>query len=259
MPLPRYPSYVTCPYPNPAATVRLFCFPFAGGGASAYRTWGQELPAFVEVCPVQLPGREERHKEPPHRRMETLVTALAEQIRGCLDMPFAFYGHSMGAPVAFELLRALRRSGAPRPLMLLVGAYQAPHLPPTRRALHAVSDAEFLAELQELNGTPAGVLESKELMDFLLPTMRADFELCDSYLAAEEAPLDCPIVVYAGSQDDSISHERLRSWRVHTNSSFELHSLPGHHLFLRSHRSLLLQSLSTALHASIPALRVVRR
>jgi medium-chain acyl-[acyl-carrier-protein] hydrolase len=246
MPLPVLTPYVTCPYPNPAARIRLFCFPFAGGGASVYRTWAHELPAFVEVCPLQLPGREERHKEAAHRSMERLVEVLTDQIRPSLEMPFAFYGHSMGAVIAFELARALRREGQ-LPLGLFAAAYQAPHLPPKRRAIHTLPEADFIAELRGLKGTPGNVLENKELMDFLLPALRADFELCDSYLAKEELPLACPLAIYGGSKDDSVSHEQLDGWRTHTNRSFALHMLPGHHFFLQSHRNLLLQSLSVKL------------
>jgi medium-chain acyl-[acyl-carrier-protein] hydrolase len=245
--LPSATPYVTCPFPNPSARIRLFCFPFAGGGAFAYRTWAEELPRFVEVCPVQLPGREERHKDPAHRRMDALVTEISDHIRPHLDRPFAFYGHSMGAPIAFELARALRRSKASLPLALFAGAYRAPHLPLNGRAMHSLSDPEFIAELCRLQGTPGHVLENQELMALLLPAMRADFELCDTYMAAEEAPLSCPIVLYGGSKDDSVSHEQLESWQIHTSRSFALHMLPGHHFFLQSHRSLLLQSMAEKL------------
>jgi medium-chain acyl-[acyl-carrier-protein] hydrolase len=253
MPLPVTSPYMQCPYPNPLAKVRLFCFPFAGGGASAYRVWGQQMPDFVEVCPIQLTGREERCMEPPHRRMETLTEVLVEQIQRCRDLPFAFYGHSMGALIAFELARTLRRREAPGPLALLLGAYQAPHLPPLRPGAHRLPKAEFIAELERFRGTPPEVLANQELVDFLLPVMRADFELCDGYRAAEEAPLDCPLVLYGGAQDDSVSQQQLENWRVHTRRSFALHMLPGHHLFLQSHRPLLLRSLSLKLQTSIPA------
>ena len=127
-----FSKWITCPHPNPGARLRLFCLPFAGGGASAYRLWAADLPAWVEVCPIQLPGREDRYGEPAFTSLIGLSRAMSREVTPFLDRPFAFFGHSMGALVGFELARALRHSKAPAPLAMFLAAYPAPHLPPAR-------------------------------------------------------------------------------------------------------------------------------
>src|SRR5438128_8987281 len=168
--------WITCPRANPTARMRLFCFPFGGGGASTFGKWPTILPTTVEVCPVQLPGREERYGEPAYTDLVQLARVIVPEIQPYLDKPFAFYGHSMGALIAFEVARALRESGLPQPEILFVAAYQSPDAPMQRKGLSCLPDQEFIAELRRLEGTPEEALNNLELMDFLMPTMRADFE-----------------------------------------------------------------------------------
>src|SRR5438552_2333015 len=151
-------TWVLRPRPDPRARLRLFCFPYAGGGASQFRTWAEGLPPEVELCPVQLPGREGRLRETPFTRIAPLVAALVTALRGYLDTPYAFFGHSLGALVGFELARALRRTGGPGPRGLLVSAYRAPDLPDPDPPLHLLSSPAFWDELRRLNGTPPEVL-----------------------------------------------------------------------------------------------------
>ncbi|HEY1379547.1 MAG TPA: thioesterase domain-containing protein, partial [Gemmataceae bacterium] len=172
----RWLAYVR---PRPLASVRLFCFPYAGGGASVFRGWADGLPSAVEVCPVQMPGRETRFREPAFTRLPLLIEALAESLYPHLDRPFAFFGHSLGALVAFELARRLRRDGSPEPQHLFVSGSGAPQARDHSGAvIHTRPADEFWQEVGRLNGTPAEVLTDGELRDLLLPTLRADFALC---------------------------------------------------------------------------------
>jgi medium-chain acyl-[acyl-carrier-protein] hydrolase len=239
--------------PNPDARLRLFCFPFAGGGATAFRPWAHELSPTIEVCPVQPPGRESRFREPAFASMTALVMALADALRTHFERPFAFYGYSMGAIVAFELARELRRRGTGLPTRLIVSGRGAPHLPSRHVQMHALSDDEFRAELRRLRGTPAAVLDNDELMQMVLPTLRADFTAHETYVLADGPPLDCPILAIGGADDDLAPPADLDAWREHTTARFETHILPGDHFFLQTHRPALLQLLARYLESVQPA------
>ncbi len=239
--------------PGADARLRLIALPFAGGAASAYRTWQDELPAWVEVCPVQLPGRETRFREPPFTRLAPLVGSLAEALTAYPDRPFALFGHSFGALIAFELARELRRQGLPRPQRLIVSGRGAPHLPPRHAPFHLLPDRQLLDELRRLNGTPAAVLDHDELVRLILPTLRADFTAHETYSHTDEPPLDVPILALGGVQDRLAPFADLDAWRQHTAAGFELRMLPGDHFFIQSQRTLVLQCLSRYLGAAEPA------
>lgn len=240
--------------PNPQARLRLFCFPYAGGGAMIYRRWRDELPATVEVCPVQLPGRETRLLEKPFTALRPLTEALGRAMWSQLDMPFAFFGHSMGAVIGFELARWLRRERGPSPVHLFVSGRTAPHLLDSEPPTYNLPDPEFLEDVRRLNGTPAGVLECSELVQLLLPLLRADFGVCQTYTPLPEPPLDCPITAFGGLQDDRAGRGKLEGWREHTAASFSLRMLPGDHFFVNSSRRLLLQTLSQDLRRIVDTL-----
>ncbi|NVJ12943.1 thioesterase II family protein [Myxococcus sp. AM010] len=227
-----------------SARLRLFCFPFAGGSASAYRGWSAALPPDVEVCPVQLPGREERFAEPAFRTIRELVPVLAERLDRLLDLPFAFYGHSMGALVAFELAHELRARGRAGPLALFPAAHQAPTVP-LLDALSARTDAEVVAYVKRMSNRPE-LDEYPELLRLLLPTLRCDLSLCDTYVHERRSPLACPITVFGGREDE-ISCAELEAWRAETTGAFDVELLPDGHFFLTTSRGLLLQRLSCAL------------
>jgi medium-chain acyl-[acyl-carrier-protein] hydrolase len=228
------------PRPNPAARLRLFCFPYAGGRASMFRHWPEALPPSVDVGLVQLPGRETRLGEPPFTRLEPLVRALAEALRPHLNRPFAFFGHSMGALVSFELARELRRASAPTPVQLLVSGCPAPQLGALGPLLHSLPEPDFKKELRRLGGTPRDVLGHAELMQLLLPLLRADFAAYETYTHQWEPLLDCPISALGGLDDQQVSPGRLHAWSEQTRRRFRLRMLPGDHFFLHAREPLVL-------------------
>jgi len=236
--------WIACRKPNPQARLRLFCFPYAGTGASIFRTWSDSLPADVEVCPVQFPGRGTRLMETPFTQLSPLVQALAQTLLPLLDKPFAFFGHSLGALVGFELARQLRRQSGVQPVRLFVSADRAPQFPHRERPMHALPDEEFLVELRRLNGIPEKVLEEVEIMQTMLPVLRADLAVCETYVYSTEPPLNCPISTFGGLQDRRVSRGDLEAWRNQTSASFSLRMFPGDHFFWHTTQPLLLQVLS---------------
>lgn len=246
---PTRDPWVQRPRPRPHALLRLFCFPHAGGGASAFRAWGDSLPAEVEVCPVQLPGREQRMGEPAYDRIEPLVEALSAALLPYEDLPAAFLGHSNGALIAFELARRLRREGRHLPVHLFATGRRAPDVPSNRPDVAHLPDPEFLAEMRELGGTPDEVLENAELVRILLPLLRADVALNEAYRFAEEAPLPCPITAYGGLGDPKAPREAVQAWERHTSGGFAARFFPGDHFFVfGAQRDLVLRTLSADLH-----------
>lgn len=246
--------WITRPRPAPRARLRLFCIAHAGGGASAYRGWADALPAEVEVCPVQLPGRENRMAEPGFHSLPPLVDALVEVMEGFQSLPFAIFGHSNGALIGFELARALRARGRPGPVHLFASGRRAPDLPADRPPTHHLPDAEFLAELQTLGGLPQQLLEHHELLELLLPTLRADVTIHETYVFQEQAPLDLPITAYGGLSDPRVSREQLQGWERHTAGPFVMRMFPGGHFYLQEDRASVLRTLSTDLHATLSLL-----
>ena len=238
---------------NPRARLRMFCFPYAGGGASAYRGWGASLPQEIEVCPVQLPGREGRLREPPFTRSEEMITAIADALTPWLDLPFVFFGHSMGGMIGFELTRELRRRGRTLPLHLFVSGRRAPQLPAREEPIHDLPEPEFIEELRKLEGTPEEVLQHAELMKLLIPLLRADFAVNETYEYTEEPPFDVGISAFGGLADVDVSRDDVDAWSVQTRGRFRMRMMPGGHFFLHNQKDLILESVARDL-AEIRAL-----
>ncbi len=232
---------------HPLARLRLVCFSYAGGGASIYRSWLNKLPAEIELCAVQLPGRENRIIDAPFVQLPPLIQTLAPALKPYLTKPCVFFGHSMGALVSFELARELRKQQGEGPLHLFVSSYRAPQLPDPDPPVHRLPDAEFTAELHKLNGTPHSVLANEELMQMMIPLLRADFTLCETYAYHQEEPLPIPITVFGGLQDLDIRIEQLEAWSEQTCSSFDLTMFQGDHFYIHTQRDALLNVLSQRL------------
>ena len=236
--------WLVCPQPNSSATARLFIFPYAGGAPSSFNKWIAEFPNTIEVSIVHYPGRGSRFNETPIKELFVLVEEIANAIHLKLDKPFFFFGHSLGAVLAFELARRI----SPQPQILFVSACGAPHVPNPNRPIHALSDSEFIKSLQELNGLPAEVASNTELMELLLPALRADFEAIENYkYTSNEHRLNCPIVAFGGSDDSHVSQDRLDAWKHHTNNGFKPQIFSGDHFFINTTR----QSVITSMIAEI--------
>lgn len=236
--------WISRPKANPTAKIRLFCFPYAGGGALLYRPWVESLPAEIEVCSIQLPGRENRLHEPPIDTLDPVLDLLLPAIRPYLDeKPFAFFGYSLGTLVSFELARRLQQQGDMLPLHLFVAARRAPQIPSREAPLRDLSDAEFMEELRRLKGTPEAVLQQSELMQLLLPLLRADFMINELYEYRDTPLLNCPISAFGGLRDEDITREDMDAWRAQTAQNFILRMIPGDHFFIHTARMALLQSI----------------
>jgi medium-chain acyl-[acyl-carrier-protein] hydrolase len=217
-----------------------------------FRTWADELPRDIEVCAVQLPGRETRLREPPFARLEPMVQQLADVLAPHLTRPFAFFGYSMGALVSFELTRQLRRRRATGPVHLFVAARAAPQLPWEESALHQLSDADLVTRIcDRYDGIPQAVRQEAELMKLLLPLLRADLAVLETYAYTPDEPLDCPVSAYGGLADRVVTRDRLEAWRAQTSAMFSLRILPGSHFFLNTARAQLLQAVSQSLNAEL--------
>jgi medium-chain acyl-[acyl-carrier-protein] hydrolase len=250
-------TWLTNPRPNPRAELRLICFPYAGRGASVYHHWPTALPATVEVRPVQLPGRESRFGEPAFTQFMPLVEALAGALRPFLDRPFAFFGHSMGAVVSFGVARELRRRGDAAPAGLLVSGRRAPQCPARARPVHRLSDEELVAKLVARGGLVPEIRHNRELLALMLPVLRADLAVCETYAYLAEPPLSCPITAYGGWDDPQASQEDLRAWGEQTSGRFRLRMFVGSHFFLHSAETLLLEAVARDLPLPSRQARVV--
>ncbi len=213
------------------ASVRLFCFPYAGVGISAYRSWGSQMGPSVEICPVQLPGRESRQNEAPFQRMAPLVDAVVDGLRPHLDMPFALFGHSLGALIAFEVARRL--DGEPLLRRLFVSARRAPHLTEPLAPIAQLPADKFAATVQQrYGGIPDAVFACPDLLEFLLPRLRADFEILESYRSQSDAsPLACGISAFGGTKD-AVPESDLRAWEGYTRADLRVRMVQGGHLYL---------------------------
>jgi medium-chain acyl-[acyl-carrier-protein] hydrolase len=218
--------------PAPAARLRLFCLPHTGGGAVTYRWWAQQLAPEVEVIAIRLPGRETRLREPPFTRLTELVPALVQALEPWLDRPHAWLGHSMGALIAFEACRLSRRRGLTPPLRLIVAGRRAPHLPDREPPVHDAPTADLLARLRGLSGTPREVLDDGQALATLLPVLRADYAVSETYRWRPEPPLDCPISVLGGESDPLTTDEELHGWCGHTSTGCTVQVVAGGHFFL---------------------------
>lgn len=237
--------------PLPGARMRLFCFHHAGGGASVFRPWAEWLqPYQIDLCPVQLPGRENRINEAPCTNLNRLVTQLQKAIEPYTTLPFAFLGHSMGGTVAFHLAHQFQRRGRPVH-RLIVSATTPPHARQSKAQIHQLPDDEFVQQVTTYNGLPTEVLQNRELMALVLPSLRADFTLCaraemmDWGCGKGAVPpvLHSPLSVFTGLSDCTLADADIEQWRHHTIGAVKVRKFPGDHFFLYKERSLVIRAI----------------
>lgn len=224
--------WLTCPRPDPRAPLRLWCVPFAGGGGAVWHAWAAALAGLVEIVGVRPPGRDNRLAEAPLVRLWDYVTSLVEHLAPYAHEEYALCGHSLGALVAFELVRVLRARGLGLPRAMIVCAARAPHHPPDRPLLHPLPKETFVAEIERRYGAiPAEIRGNSEFLDLVLPPLRADLEMYETYRYASAPPLGVPILALGGAGDATVSPAQLRAWRAHTSAGFHAEILPGGHFF----------------------------
>lgn len=236
-------SWVTCPQPREDARLRLFCFPYAGGNASIYHTWANNLPANIEVCPIQLPGRGSRFQEPLFEQLQPFLPELAQALLPALSLPFVLFGHSMGTLICFELARYLRKHYNLYPAALVFSGHYAPQQVKPNPHFSLLPHKEFIEAVRDYNGTPATFFEDEELMEIVLPVLRADFAICEAYQYTDDIPLESPIIAYGGTHDPDASVTDLLAWRSQTQKKLLVRVFSGDHFYIETARELLLQSL----------------
>jgi medium-chain acyl-[acyl-carrier-protein] hydrolase len=236
-------------------TARLFCLPYAGGGPSTFRSWVKHLPAGVQLCCLDLPGRERRIFDNPINDMEKLVRRIQEAVIPGLDLPYLVFGHSLGAIVAFELVQNLAAAGFALPILFMPSGAAAPHLP-QRLGVHDLPDDAFLDFLRQSAGAPKALFDNPDLLELVLPTLRADFEITDRYVCTPWPRLTCPIVAFAGDQDRLVDSDGLAAWREHTSAAFRAYRPAGDHLYLRADDESFFSLLRTELQLSCSALNL---
>jgi medium-chain acyl-[acyl-carrier-protein] hydrolase len=228
----------------PNAVMRLFCFPYAGGSAQVFADWFQSLPDNVEVVAVQYPGRGSRFVEPLIGSCEDMVATLATEIMPFVDKPFAFFGHSNGGLVSFELARKLQQHGVTHQLHHFISAKRAINLPARKAPMHSLPDDEFLRELEDLGGTPPEILAQKELMELFMPILRSDFSLSETFKYSGESKLVCNATLLYGEKDEDIPEEDVMAWQARIEQPVKAQKFPGDHFFINSDKKEVLELLN---------------
>jgi medium-chain acyl-[acyl-carrier-protein] hydrolase len=237
-------KWLLFPRPNSGAAMRLFCFHYAGGSAQAFQTWSAYLPQDLEIGAVQLPGRGNRFAEPKITSLLPLSRIVAQALQPYLDKPFVFFGHSLGALLCFEVARNLRRESCLEPAHIYISATHAPQCRDRDELLSTLPRTELIKKLHEFNGAPQEVLQNNELLDLLLPMIRADFELCETYEYHPEAPLGCPLTIYGGIEDHEVKRDRLAAWSEMTVGPSNMRMFPGGHFYINTSQSIFLRTFA---------------
>jgi len=235
--------------PRPAATKRLFCFPYAGGSAAIiYRKWAMNLPEDLEVLPVELSGRGSRLQESLKYDMDSLVEELIGAIKNYIDKPYYFFGHSMGALVSYEIARRLSKKHLPLPEKLILSSHSAPQFNKRSPVMHKLPKDEFIRELKELNGMPKEFFESEELLDIFLPIIKADYTVCETYEFSAREKLKIPFIAIRGTNDQTVLKEDMIGWSDLTQSGFKFFEFPGDHFFITKNQDEFIKFVSHILY-----------
>ena len=244
-------QWVFRPKPNPDAQLRLFCFPYSGGGAAVFRTWADFLPENIELCAVRLPGRETRFREALFTRLDPLIEATYAGLSPYMDRPFAFFGHSFGALLGYALAIHLREQQTAMPVHLFVSGRRAPHRAPLHPAVHQADDDTFLNRLRDMGGTSPKFFEMPELIEIMLPMLRADFAVWETYEHMEQLPLPCPITAFGSDQDIEAKPADIEAWSRYTSKKFSLHMFSGGHFYWQEQLVQLLEIVAEDLRLRI--------
>jgi medium-chain acyl-[acyl-carrier-protein] hydrolase len=246
-------SHVQRSSPNPDARLKLFCFPYAGGSAAVFRPWSRAASSDVEICAIQYPGHGHRYQERSCTRIAEIVHGLVSTVSSEMDRPSAFFGHSMGALVAYELARELHRRGGPRPLVLFLSARAGPAVKRTRTALHLLSGRALQDALRRMDGTPPEILENDDLMDLVEPLLRADFEACYTYEHARHPILDIPVHALGGVGDHDTPRAQLAGWADVVQAPVAVRMFTGGHFFIHECPADVISYLITELKTALAA------
>jgi medium-chain acyl-[acyl-carrier-protein] hydrolase len=235
------------------AQARLFCFPFAGGSATAFAGWGEKLKPGIEVWAAHPRGRGIRYTEPPHRSVAEMVQDYLPVLRAHLDLPFAFYGHSLGGLLALELAQQLRAEGLALPGHLFIGATVPPVAGLTHPGISHLSDEGFVTAVRDrYSGIPKSIFQERELMEIFLPALKADFSAFETFDRNSVTQVSCPITAFAGSEDAVIAPDMMQGWCRHTEVSFDLRIIPGDHFFLSTSGQLVLSTIRQKMLSTLP-------
>ena len=245
--------WFTVPVARRNPRLRLFCFPYAGGGASVFRDWPRLLPDEIELVAVQLPGRESRFGEPAVRHLPELIGALVEATATCDDVPFASFGHSLGTLLSCEWALQLQRRGSRTPLYMIVSGRGTPHQARADAQTHRLPEEEFIQMLRAMHGTPEEILRDRETMRALLPALRADFAIAADMPISPPRPLPCGLSVYGGLADADVPRDHLQEWQRYSAQPIRVRMFPGGHFFLHSAQQALLEAVVRDLYAALRA------
>jgi surfactin synthase thioesterase subunit len=231
-------------------SLRLFCFPYAGGGPQVFAGWADCLPDAVEVVGVRLPGRENRFRERPYRAWAPLLDDLAALMQGAADLPFAFFGHSLGGRIAYELARRLEETGRPAPRQVIVSGCRAPATAQRGPLMHAMTSPDLRRRLEEMQGVPEEILGNDRLMTLLEPMLRADLELAEIWTSSP-VPISCPVAALCGAQDRIDPPDAMRPWSRATAGRFVYAEFDGGHFFIHDNRTAVLAAVARLLELQL--------
>jgi pyochelin biosynthesis protein PchC len=234
-------------HPAPEAVSRLVCFPHAGGSATYFFPFSRDLASGTDVVAVQYPGRQDRWREPCVEDLQVLADLVTAELPPWLDRPVAFFGHSMGALLAFEVARRLQEQGVEL-MSLFVSGRRAPACLRDER-LHLAADERLIADLKRLNGTDGKVLENDDVLRMVLPCLRSDYKAVETYRYQPGPRLSCPVAVLTGEDDPQVTPEEARSWENHTSAGFDLRTFPGGHFYLSTQVTAVTETISVRLAA----------